>query len=190
MDTSPVDLVVIVASVRVGRLGPRVADWFVGSVSTRTDFAMRVVDLADFVLPVDLSASTAADALGASVGSADAVVVVTPEYNHGYPGALKTAFDSLKYEWRGKPVGFVSYGGMSGGFRAVEQLRQVVAELHMVSVRDSVAIHQARTAFDSDGSLVAGHGAAIDAATRMLDQLHWWASATRVQRSARPYPRR
>ncbi len=107
---------------------------------------------------------------------------MTSEYNHGYPAALKTALDTVKYEWRAKPVGFVAYGGMSGGLRAVEQLRQVVAELHMVSVREAVSFHQARKHFDP------ADGAANDAAGRMLTQLAWWGDALRTRRGHVPYP--
>ena len=58
--------------------------------------------------------------------AADAVVMVTAEYNYGYPAALKNAIDYLHHEWRYKPVGFVSYGGVAAGTRAVQQLKQVV----------------------------------------------------------------
>ena len=120
------------------------------------------------------------------VGRADGFVAVTSEYNHGYPAALKTAFDSVKHEWRSKPIGFVSYGGLAGGLRATEQLRQVVAELHMVSVRQSVSFHRVRKRFDDQGQTT--DGAAIDSADRMLAQLVWWAAAVRVQRGTTPYP--
>lgn len=186
MDSAPVELVVIVASVRPGRLGPTVANWFLSAVAERLDFVVTSVDLMDLSLPADLSVSADGEIFAAAIGAADAVVVVTPEYNHGYPGPLKIALDSVKYEWRGKPIGFVSYGGMSGGLRAVEQLRQVATELHMVSVRDSVGIHRARKAFDDHGNL--DDGAAVDATSRMLDQLYWWAASTRSRQDAHPYP--
>ncbi len=61
--------------------------------------------------------------------------MITPEYNHGYPASLKQAIDVPRDEWREKAVGFVSYDGVSGGLRVVEQLRQVFAELHTVTMR-------------------------------------------------------
>ncbi len=70
------------------------------------------------------------------------VVVVTPEYNHGYPASLKQAIDIPHAEWQRKAVGFVSYGGLAGGMRAVEQLRQVFAELHCTTVRETVSFHE------------------------------------------------
>lgn len=188
MSAAPIDLVVMIGSVRSGRIGPSVADWFLGLAAKRAEFTTAVVDVMDLDLPHDLVPSPSTDVLANAISSADAVVVVTPEYNHGYPGSLKTALDSVKYEWRGKPIGFVSYGGLSGGARATEQLRQVAAELHMVSVRDSVAIAQVRKVFGDNRSAV--EDAAVDAASRMLDQLWWWAAAAREMRGTDPYPGR
>lgn len=88
---------------------------------------LDVIDLADTRVP---SAE-----LADRIGAADAFVVVTPEYNHSYPGPLH-AIDSVGEQWRAKPVGFVSYGGVSGGLRAVEPLRVVFAELHAVTIRE------------------------------------------------------
>jgi hypothetical protein len=89
----------------------------------------------------------------AQVARADGYVLVTPEYNHGYPAVLKNALDHLFSEWNGKPVAFVGYGGPGGGLRAVEQLRQVVVELEMVPMRQQVAIAGVYAAFDQDGRL-------------------------------------
>lgn len=179
-------LEVIVGSVRAGRFGPVVADWFVRQLGERGEFDVGVIDLADADLLDDLTVTPAVEQFRARLGAADAFVVVTPEYNHGYPGALKTAFDNAKHEWRAKPIGFVSYGGLAGGLRATEQLRQVVAEIHMVSIRETVSFHQARKKFDENGDT--RDGAAIDAADRMLAQLAWWADALRTARTENPYP--
>ena len=177
-------LEVIIGRVRVGRIGPSVADWFVDRATADGRFDVGILDLAQWPLPDDLSKSETSENFTARIGSADAFVVVTPEYNHGYPAALKTALDSVKHQWRAKPVGFVSYGGVSGGLRAVEQLRVVASELHMVSTRDTVSFHGARRGFDplthDDG------GAAADAATRLIDQLHWWSESLATSRSTYP----
>lgn len=179
-------LAVVLASVRPGRKGPVVAEWFLRAVAQHGLFDATLLDLAEFDLPSDLTKTDSSSEFASAIGISDAVVVVTPEYNHGYPGALKNALDSVKYEWRGKPIGFVSYGGMSGGGRATEQLRQVVAELHMVSVRDSVAFPSVRSAFDANGNTE--YGPAVDAADRMLSQLSWWAAAVNRQAAHTPYP--
>ena len=85
------------------------------------------------------------------IGRADGFVVVTPEYNHAYPAGLKHAIDLPRDEWRQKPVAFVSYGGLAGGLRAVEQLRLVFAELHATTVRDTVSFHNFYECFDDAG---------------------------------------
>ncbi|WP_413767059.1 NADPH-dependent FMN reductase [Rhodococcus pyridinivorans] len=182
----PIRLEVVVASVRAGRIAPVVADWFAATARRRPEFDVDVLDLAETPLPHDLSGGPDADAFTRRIGAADAFVVVTSEYNHGYPAALKTAIDTVKHEWRTKPVGFVSYGGLSGGLRAVEQLRQVVVEVHMVPVRQSVSFHRVKHAFAADGTTT--DEAAIDGAERMLDQLAWWARTVRAGTALDRYP--
>ncbi|MBM7459957.1 NADPH-dependent FMN reductase [Rhodococcus coprophilus] len=184
--TEPVRLEIIVASVRAGRIAPVVADWFTETVRRREEFDVGVIDLAETPLPQDLSGGPEADAFTRRVGAAEAFAVVTSEYNHGYPAALKTAIDTVKHEWRTKPIGFVSYGGLSGGLRAVEQLRQVVVEVHMVPVRESVSFHRVKHAFGQDGTT--NDGAAIDAAERMLNQLDWWSRTVRAGQIRSVYP--
>ncbi|NKY56867.1 NAD(P)H-dependent oxidoreductase [Nocardia flavorosea] len=182
----PLRLEVIIASIRPQRLAPVVADWFVRTARARPEFETGIIDLLHTPLPTDLSDAPETERFRQRLADADAFVAVTSEYNHGYPASLKTALDSAKHEWRAKPIGFVSYGGLSGGLRAVEQLRQVVAEIHMVSVRESVSFHRARKQFDADGNT--GDGAAIDAADRMLSQLAWWGNALAAARVSEPYP--
>jgi NAD(P)H-dependent FMN reductase len=84
---------------------------------------------------------------------ADAFVIITPEYNHSFPAPLKTAIDWFSKEWSARPVAFVAYGGNAGGLRAVEQLRQVFAELHSVTVRNAAGFAGAWELFDATGQL-------------------------------------
>jgi NAD(P)H-dependent FMN reductase len=103
------------------------------------------------------------------VARADAYVLITPEYNHGYPAVLKNALDTVFAEWGGKPVGFVGYGGPGGGVRAVEQLRQVVIELDMIPLREQVMLQRVYAAFDELGHL---RDASLDPeVTTLLDAL-------------------
>lgn len=171
-------LLVLIGSTRPGRFGPVVAGWFAAHARRRGDFVVEVVDLADLAIPSDV--------LRAAVDAADAVVIVTPEYNHSFPGPLKTAIDSLRPEWHAKPVGFVSYGGISGGLRAVEALRPVFAELHAVTVRETVSVAWAWNCFDA-GGVPHDQPALAAAADRLLDQLGWWAVAVRAGRDIRAY---
>lgn len=183
---APLRLEVIVASVRPERFAPVVADWFLRAARARPEFHTGVLDLMNIPLPPDLTETPETARYRERLAAADAFVAVTSEYNHGYPASLKTALDSAKHEWRAKPIGFVSYGGLSGGLRAVEQLRQVVAEIHMVSVRETVSLHRARKRFDTTGETT--DGAAIDATERMLTQLAWWGRTLRTARLTDPYP--
>ncbi|QGV80749.1 NADPH-dependent FMN reductase [Streptomyces ficellus] len=193
-ERSPLTLTVVVASNREGRFGPVIADWFLAHAGQHTDFTVDVVDLADpgNDLPTALSRDPAPDVrdrlarISPRLAAADAFVVLTPEYNHSFPASLKNLIDWHYTEWQAKPVGFVSYGGVSGGLRAVEQLRQVFAELHAVTVRDTVSFHNAFGHFDEDGRHK--DPTAPDAAAKtMLDQLSWWAHALRDAKSVRPY---
>lgn len=184
----PLRVAIIIGSTREGRIGPTVARWVSAQARQHADMDVDVVDLAEFGLPAVFSGSPdpAVTAFRARIDRADAFVVVTPEYNHGYPASLKQAIDLAYHEWRAKPVAFVSYGGRAGGVRAVEQLRQVFAELHAATVRDTVSFHGGRAAFDDAGDPRDPTGCAIAAQT-MLDQLAWWAHALRDARTVRPY---
>ncbi|WP_405799625.1 NADPH-dependent FMN reductase [Streptomyces sp. NBC_01506] len=188
----PLNLAVIMGSNREGRFGPVVSDWFVSRATGRADFTVDLIDLADTDLPTALSFNPPVSVRGQlakvthRLAEADAFVVVTPEYNHSYPASLKSLIDWHFDEWQAKPIGFVSYGGISGGLRAVEHLRQVFAELHAVAVRDTVSFHNAGALFDTDGRHRDPDGA-DSAATSMLDQLAWWGLALRDAKSVRAY---
>ncbi len=139
--SNPVNIALIYGSSRPGRFCDKVAEWAADQISSRGDFSLSVIDP---VAPHTRAASETAPVpslswLRKQIETADACIVVTPEYNHGYTADLKSLIDSVGTEWQAKPVGFVSYGGISGGFRAVEQLRQVFAELHAITIRDSVS---------------------------------------------------
>lgn len=192
---SPLRVAVLVGSVREGRLGPTVADWFLATAAGQADMEFDVIDVAEVPLPLVMpgwggvpSPETAAALRDVTprLAAADAFVVVTPEYNHSFPAALKNLIDWHRDEWQAKPVGFVSYGGLAGGLRAVEQLRLVFAELHAMTVRDSVSLHGPWSGLGPDG---APRDAAVceGAAKGMLGQLAWWARALRSARTTLPY---
>ena len=142
-------LTVIVGSTRPGRAGQPIAEWFADRARAHSGFDVEVADLAEIGLPLldepnhpRLGQYTKQHTKdwSAIIDRADAVVFVTPEYNYGYPASIKNAIDFLHREWRDKPVGFVSYGGVAAGTRAVQQLKQVVTTLRMTPVFDSVNI--------------------------------------------------
>jgi len=189
---TPLRVAVIVGSNREGRFGPKVADWLLSRIREHADFEVDVVDLAESHLPTSLSFNPSPEVVAElgkvtpKLAAADAFVVLTPEYNHSYPASLKALIDWHNAEWQAKPLGFVSYGGLSGGLRAVEQLRPVFAELHTMTIRDTVSFHNAGALFADDGTHK-DPASANAAAKSMLDQLHWWAWALRSAKAVRPY---
>ncbi|AZM94090.1 MULTISPECIES: NADPH-dependent FMN reductase [Streptomyces] len=192
MSNEPLKLAVIISSVREGRFGPVPGQWFAEQARERADLLVDVIDLTEHELPSALSHNPSpetAEALATispRLEQADAFVVVTPEYNHSFPASLKHVIDWHYTQWRAKPVGFVSYGGLAGGLRAVEQLRPIFAELHAVTVRDCVSFHSAWEQFGEDGLPKDPEGPQ-GAAKVLLDQLIWWAAALREGREKNPY---
>ncbi len=179
--TAPLRIALVVASTREGRFGPVLARWFASAAAARTDLELTVLDLADADLPAHWTHDPRprTRAFVRRLAEADAYVLLTPEYNHSFPASLKQAIDISGQVWARKPVGFVSYGGLSGSLRAVEQLRLVFAELHATTIRETVSFH--RFPFDEAGRPHDTDGAGKAAAT-MLDDLVWWAGALRTAR--------
>jgi NAD(P)H-dependent FMN reductase len=105
----------------------------------------------------------------ATVAAADAVVFVMPEYNRTFTAPLKNALDYLYYEWNYKPVGLVSYGGVSGGLRAAYAIKPALVALRMVPIDDGVTISRVRRHI-VDGRLQADQMHA-ESAAEMLDEL-------------------
>ncbi|MDR3080880.1 MAG: NAD(P)H-dependent oxidoreductase [Streptomyces sp.] len=191
MSNEPLRLAVIISSVREGRFGPVIGEWFAAQAKERDDLEVDVIDLIDHELPYAHSfnptgaATEALAKISPRLEAADAYVVVTPEYNHSFPASLKHLIDWHYTQWRAKPVGFVSYGGLSGGLRSIEQLRPIFAELHAVTVRDAVSFHSPWGEFE-DGKPKDETGPA-GAAKVLLDQLAWWGTVLREGRAKTPY---
>lgn len=149
MSTSKIAL--LLGSTRQGRQGDKVAHW-AKSVLDGLSVPAEVIDLRDWPLPFFDSAVSPAYAGGVysdpltakwseKIKSFSSLIIITPEYNHGYPAVLKNALDHLYSEWNGKLVSFVGYSASPlAASRAVEQLRQVVIELQMIPVRPAVYI--------------------------------------------------
>ena len=172
-------LLIVIASTRPGRVGLPVATWFIQEATNHGGFELEVVDLAELALPLldepnhpRLHQYTKEHtfAWSAIVEAADAVVFVTSEYNFGYPAALKNAIDYLNAEWRYKPLGIVSYGGVSAGTRATQQLRQVVIGVRMVPVEPAVNIPFVASFLDDD-RVIQPNEVMLQAAATMLDEL-------------------
>lgn len=193
--TSEVNIRIILGSTRRGRFGEHPARWMLDRTAGMDGVRAVLLDLRDYPLPFfdepvspsRFEGNYPTEAIArwaAEVEAADGFVIVTPEYNHGYPAVLKNALDSVYDPWKRKAVGFVSYGGV-GGARSVEQLREVAVELQMAPVRSAVHIPAPWTLLDGHGVLKPD---AFDPFTKnaeaLLADLVWWARALRTARRA------
>lgn len=166
---------------------------FVTSVAKQMpEWEVEFINLRDLNIPLEIGSPTPSQANGKyddpvvtewaeKIAEADAYVVLTTEYNHGYPGILKNAIDHLYPEWARKPIMFVGYGGELGGGRAIEQLRQVAAELHMVSIREAVYIPYVWQAFNQEGVPVDEN--LSDKLKGAFTSLTWWGKALQQARN-------
>ena len=187
-------LMIVVGSVRPGRVGLPVAEWARNAAVRSGRF--DEVDFADLAA-IDLPFMDEPQhprlrqyehhhtrEWSAGVDAVDAVVLVTPEYNYGLAPAVKNALDYLHHEWAYKPVGFVSYGGVAGGTRSVQMTKQVVSALRMFPMANAVSIHFVPQFIDDDGVFQATES--MDrAAAAMFDELVRVGDALRPLRERR-----
>jgi NAD(P)H-dependent FMN reductase len=188
---------IILGSIREGRFGAEPAHWLEGLAMGRVAATYDFVDLREHTLPLFAEADLPARSPSMSdvgrrwrdlLARFDGFVFVTPEYNHGIPGALKNALDYAYPEFVRKPAAFLGYGG-AGAARAVEQLRLNLVEMQMAPVRHAVHI-----AMPDFGALVSGKKELGDfsylatAAQAMLGDLEWWSAALRSARMASGRP--
>lgn len=183
-------LQIIIGSTRPGRVGLPVATWFAEAARQADLFDVEVVDLADIDLPLldephhprlRQYVHDHTLAWSETIDRADAYVFVIPEYNYGFNAATKNAIDYLHEEWKNKPFGCVSYGGIAAGTRAVQMLKQVLTTLNMVAVFEAVNIAFIQQQMQ-DGHFVPNHGN-IEAAHALVSALDRWIPATQVLRA-------
>jgi len=179
----------VIASTRPGRIGPTIAQWFHEHADSHGKFDAKLVDLADFNLPVydephhpmrRQYEHAHTKAWGASAGAADAFVFVIPEYNYSPPPAFVNAIDYLFWEWQYKPVGFVSYGGVSGGLRSAQQARLMTSTLKMMPVPEGVALPNIFQQL-ANGKFTPTD-LNIQGAAAMLNEMHKWSEALKPLR--------
>ena len=184
------ELKIILGSTRPGRKGEPVANWFYDIASKHGKFNVELLDLLKINLPM-LNESQHPRFKkyehqytmdwSASIESADAIVIVTPEYNYGYPAPVKNALDYLYQEWNYKPIGFVSYGGIAAGTRSVQLLKPVVNALKMMAMTDNVNIPFITKHVDEQNRFITDE--TIDkSANSMLNELFRWALALKSMR--------
>ncbi|MFG2109330.1 NADPH-dependent FMN reductase [Micromonospora chersina] len=190
-------LQIIIASTRPGRLGLPVAEWIHAAAVKHGGFdEVELVDLAEWNLPfmdepnhprLRRYEHQHTRDWSATIDRADAFLIVMPEYNYGYTAPLKNAIDYLAHEWAYKPVGLVSYGGVSAGTRAAQMIKQVLTTLKMTPIPEAVHIPFVAQFIDGDGALRPNE-TMESSAEAMLDELvHWTAALTPLRARARQH---
>ena len=182
-------LTVVLASVREGRAGEAIARWFVTRANEHGTFDVELADLKELNLPIlnepdhprlKKYVHDSTKRWSAIVGGSDAFVFVTPEYNYTIPPALVNALDTVYHEWTYKPVGFVSYGGASGGMRSVQTAKLMVTGFKMMPMVEAVNI-PFYTQLMENGVFKSNelHDKAVPV---MLDELRRWSEALKTLR--------
>jgi NAD(P)H-dependent FMN reductase len=190
---APLELQIVLGSTRPGRAADLFLPWLVDRAERHGRFAVRLLDLRDWDLPMFGEPTEAlvagrfttptVERWNGTLAAGDAYLFVFPEYNHSVPGVLKNAIDyALGPRLRNKPAGFVGYsGGPIGGARAVEHMVGITVEREMAPLRNAVLLGQVGRAFDGEGLPVdpmTDHALAI-----LLDDLAWWGHALRRARA-------
>lgn len=193
MDNQRIKLKIINSTTRPGRKGPAIAAWLANIAHQHPEFAVDLLDLGEINLPMmdepihPLKQQYQHDYTrqwSATIGEADAFVMVTAEYNHGIPAPLKNAIDYLSREWAYKPVGIVSYGGVSAGTRAAQMLKQALTTLNMMPLAEIVAVPFFTQYLDEQGTFAPGE-ISQQAADAMLHELKRWTTALQTLRPER-----
>jgi NAD(P)H-dependent FMN reductase len=191
-DSERLFIPVICGSIRRNRRSLRATQLIVDRVA-EAGHETQLVDLRELALPLydeepEREAQAGVVALREMLGRSDASIWQSPEYNHSYTSAVKNAVDFVDEELRRKPVAVAGLGGLSGGTRAIEQLKLVLIELHALPIRDSVAFNDARTLFDAEGALQRPEF--IPRIDLMVRELVWYARALKWGRENLELPAR
>jgi NAD(P)H-dependent FMN reductase len=190
MDTSavprPLSIPVILGTVRKGRMSAHAARFMMSRLATRSGVESELIDIATLPLRTDDAGEATKDpGLAARLSRADALVIVSPEYNHSFPGMLKHVLDGYLKEYIHKAVGVVGVSaGRSGGMRVIENLLPVFRELGLVTIFWDVNIAQVSKVFDESGHLL--EPSLVHAADKFLGELIWMGRTLRHGRESIP----
>jgi NAD(P)H-dependent FMN reductase len=181
-EARPLSIPVILGTTRKGRLSFNVAQWIVGQIEKRQGVITELIDIANLSLPVDDAGEHVKDArFSAAMERADAVVIVSPEYNHSFPGLLKHVLDTCLKEYIHKAAGVVGVSaGVFGGARVIEHFQPVLRELGLVSIFWDVNFGGVAKVFDQNGKLL--DQAYIHRTEKFLSELIWMARVLRYGR--------
>ena len=179
----PLRIPVILGTPRKGRLSEYAAELMTRQIEKRSGIETELIDVAKLAIPVDDAGESAKDAeFSEKMSWADALVIVVPEYNHGYPGLLKHILDTNLKEYIHKAVGVVGVSaGVFGGARVIQNLIPVMRELGLVMIFWDVNFTTVQTRFDESGVLV--DESFLPRIDKFLDELVWMAETLRYGRS-------
>jgi NAD(P)H-dependent FMN reductase len=181
---------IITSTTREGRKGIAVANWITDVARQNDQYNIELLDLAEINLPfmdephhprLQQYQHEHTKKWSETISSADAFIIVLGEYNFGFPAPIKNALDYLFNEWKYKPVAFVSYGGVSGGLRSTQMLKQVVTALNMMPVVDQVNIPFFAKHINDNGKFQADE-VLTKSADAMLKELERWSEALKAVR--------
>lgn len=175
---------IILGTARQGRQSEKVARFVLGEVQKITEVETELIDVRDFIISVtnNIEENAIVKKFSEKIRLADGFIIVSPEYNHGYPGELKLMLDMLYDQYAKKPLAIcgVSSGGL-GGARMVEQLRLVAIEFHMVPIREAVYFSSVKKLFDEKG-FIQDQSYELKV-KKMTDELLWYATALKEARN-------
>jgi NAD(P)H-dependent FMN reductase len=180
MDNSrPLSIPVILGTTRKGRLSAHAAQFVFGELQKRAGVTTELIDIATLRIPVDDAGETIKDPrFSTAMERADAIVIVSPEYNHSFPGLLKHVLDSCLKEYIHKAAGIVGVSsGVFGGARMIESFQPVLRELGLVSIFWDVNFGNVQKVFDASGLLL--DQAYVRRTEKFLSELIWMATVLR-----------
>lgn len=184
MKNNMLHIPIILGTAREGRQSEKVSNYLLEQAKLRKDFTTELIDVKDYLIPVtdNTISSTKAKKLQKIVLNSDGFAVVSPEYNHSYPGELKMMMDMLYYDWAKRAISFVGVsGGGWGGTRVVEQLRHYTANFSMANTGEPLFFPGVTKAFNEDGSIIDAE-ATGERITKFFDDLVWWSEALKAAR--------
>ncbi|MGH9556944.1 MAG: NADPH-dependent FMN reductase [Terriglobales bacterium] len=178
----PLSIPVILGTVRKGRMSAHCARFVAGELAKFPGVETEVIDISKIPLPVDDAGEAIKDAgFSAKMNRADGLVIVSPEYNHSFPGLLKHVLDSCLKEYIHKPAGIVGVSaGPFGGARGIQNFVPVLRELGLVSIFWDVNFGNVSSVFDESGKLL--EPAYVRRTEKFLKELIWMAKTLRYGR--------
>jgi NAD(P)H-dependent FMN reductase len=182
----PLSLPVILGTARKGRMSVHVARWMTAHIAARPGIDTELIDIAELPLAIDDAGEATKDPrLSGTLAAADGLVIVSPEYNHSFPGLLKHVLDGYLKEYIHKAVGVVGVSaGPFGGTRGIQDLLPVLRELGLVTIFWDVNIGPVSRVFDESGQLL--DPAVVRRTDKFLDELIWMSRTLRHGRESIP----